>query len=114
MEGWMNTMTIEYLINKESNELFTLELLNDKGCEVILEYVKELATTETEMWKSVFNNYVMYDYEPIGTYNGNFKFIGTFKTSSKLIDYYMYLIQKRIDDINKLEGCLTLQYEGAN
>lgn len=107
-------MMIEYLINKESNELFTLELLNDKGCEVILEYVKELATTETEVWTSVHNNYMVYDFEPFGAYSGGFKFTGVFRASSKIIDYYMYLIQKRIDDINKLEGCLTLQYEGAN
>lgn len=107
-------MTIEYLINKESDEQFTLKLLNDKDCEVILEYAKELATMETEEWICVHNNYIVYDYEPIGAYSGSLKFIGIFRASNKIIDFYMYLIQKRIDDINKLEGCLTLQYEGAN
>lgn len=113
-EGWTNTMTIEYLINKESNEQFTLKLLNDKDCEVILGYAKELATMETEEWKSKYNSYVVYDYEPFEAYSGGFKFTGVFRASSKIIDYYMYLIQKRIDDINKLEGCLVLQYEGEN
>lgn len=114
MEGWMNIMTIEYLINKESNEQFTLKLLNDKDCEVILEYAKELATIETEEWTSVHNNYIVYDFEPFGAYLGSFKFTGIFRTSSKLIDYYIYLIQQRIDNINKLEGCLMLQHKGVN
>lgn len=114
MEGWTITMTIEYVINKENYEQFTLKLLNDKDCEVILAYVKELATIESEEWASVFQNYITYDFEPFGAYAGNFKFTGTFKASSKIIDYYIYLIQKRIDDINKLEGCLMLQYKGVN
>lgn len=107
-------MTIEYVINKENDEQFTLRLLNDKGCEVILEYVRELAAAEAEVWTSVHNNYIMYDFEPFGANEGNFKYLGTFKASSKIIDYYMYLIQKRIDDINKLEGCLMLQHKGVN
>lgn len=111
MEGWMNTMTIEYLINKESDELFTLKLLNDKNCEVILDYVRALASTEIETWTSKRNTYIVYDHRPSF---GNYEYNGMFRTSNKMIDFYMYLIQKRIDDINKLEGCLTLQYEGAN
>lgn len=114
MEGWMNTMTIEYLINKESNELFTLKLLNDKGCDAILEYVKGLASIETETWTSRYQRYISYDRRPPFSNSGDYEYEGTFRASNKTIDFYMYLIQKRIDDINKLEGCLTLQYEGAN
>lgn len=113
-EGWTNTMTIEYLINKESNELFTLKLLNDKDCEVILEYVKELASTETETWTSRRQKYIVYNQRPTFSNSGNYEYEGIFRASNKIIDFYMYLIQKRIDDINKLEGCLTLQYEGVN
>lgn len=107
-------MTIEYVINKDSDEQFTLKLLNDKDCEVILEYAKELATIETEVWTSVHNNYIVYDFEPFGAYSGSFKFTGIFRASNKIIDYFMYLIQKRIDDINKLEECLVLEYKGGN
>ena len=107
-------MTIEYLINKESNEQFTLKLLNDKGCDAILEYVKELASTETETWTSRHQRYISYDCRPPFSNSGNYEYEGVFRTSNKVIDFYMYLIQKRIDDVNKLEGCLTLQYEGAN
>lgn len=113
-EGWTNTMTIEYLINKESNELFTLKLLNDKDCEVILEYVKELASTEAETWTSRRQKYIVYNQRPTFSNSGNYEYEGIFRASNKIIDFYMYLIQKRIDDINKLEGCLTLQYEGVN
>ena len=111
MGGWMNTMTIEYLINKESDEQFTLKLPNDKDCDVVLTYVKELAFTETETWTSKRKRYIVYDYRPSF---GDYEYEGTFRASNKIIDFYMYLIQKRIDDINKLEGCLTLQYEGVN
>ena len=104
-------MTIEYLINKESNEQFTLKLLNDKNCEVILEYVRGLASTETETWTSRHQRYIVYNHRPSF---GNYEYDGIFRVSNKMIDFYMYLIQKRIDDINKLEGCLTLQYEGVN
>lgn len=110
----MNTMTIEYLINKESNELFILKLPNDKDCEVILEYVKGLAATEAEEWTSRHQRYISYDHRPPFSNSGNYEYEGVFRTSNKVIDFYMYLIQKRIDDINKLEGCLTLQYEGVN
>lgn len=110
----MIAMTIEYVINKDSEEQFTLKLLNDKDCEVVLKYAKELATMETEEWISVDNNYITYNFEPFGAYSGIFEFIGIFRASSKIIDYYMHLIQKRIDNINKLEGCLALQYKGAN
>ena len=114
MEGWMNTMTIEYLINKDSDELFTLKLLNDKDCNAVLEYVKELASIETETWTSRHQRYISYDRRPPFSNSGNYEYEGTFRASNKIIDFYMYLIQKRIDDINKLEGCLTLQYEGVN
>ena len=104
-------MTIEYLINKESNELFTLKLLNDKDCDAVLEYARELASIESETWTSKRQRYIVYDHRPSF---GNYEYEGTFRASNKIIDFYMYLIQKRIDDINKLEGCLTLQYEGVN
>ena len=104
-------MTIEYLINKENDEQFTLKLLNDKDCDAILEYVKELASTEAETWTHKRQRYIVYDYRPSF---GEYEYEGIFRASNKMIDFYMYLIQKRIDDINKLEGCLTLQYEGAN
>ena len=107
-------MTIEYLINKDSDELFTLKLPSDKDCEVILEYVKELASTETETWTNRHQRYISYDRRPPFSNSGNYEYEGTFRASNKIIDFYMYLIQKRIDDINKLEGCLTLQYEGVN
>ena len=112
-EGWMNTMTIEYLINKESNELFTLKLLDDKDCDAVLEYARRLASTEIETWTSTRQRYIVYDHRPsLGKYEYN----GMFRASNKVIDFYIYLIQKRIDDINKLEGCLQLEYttEGAN
>lgn len=114
MEGWTNTMTIEYLINKESNEQFTLKLLNDKDCDVILEYAKELASIETETWTSRRQKYIVYNRRPTFLIAGGYEYEGVFRASNKIIDFYMYLIQKRIDDINKLEGCLTLQYEGVN
>ena len=107
-------MTIEYLINKESDEQFTLKLLNDKDCNSVLEYAKELASIETETWTSRHQRYIVYDHRPTFPISEGYEYAGMFRTSSKIIDFYMYLIQKRIDDINKLEGCLTLQYEGVN
>ena len=114
MEGWTNTMTIEYLINKESNELFTLKLPNDKDCDAVLEYVRELASIEAETWTNKRLKYITYSQRPAIRNAGPYEYEGVFRASSKVIDFYMYLIQKRIDDINKLEGCLTLQYEGVN
>lgn len=107
-------MTIEYLINKDGDEQFTLKLLNDKDCEMILEYVRGLASAETETWTSRRQKYIVYDQRPTFLIAGGYEYEGLFRASNKIIDFYMYLIQKRIDDINKLEGCLTLQYEGVN
>ena len=110
----MNTMTIEYLINKESNELFTLKLLNDKDCDAVLEYAKELVSIESETWTHKRLKYMVYSQRPAIRNAVGYEYEGLFRASNKMIDFYMYLIQKRIDDINKLEGCLTLQYEGVN
>lgn len=107
-------MTIEYLINKESSEIFILKILNDKDCDAVLEYARELASIEAETWTNKRLKYMVYNQRPAIRNAGGFEYEGIFRTSNEMIDFCMYLIHKRIDNINKLEGCLTLQYEGAN
>lgn len=111
MEGWMNTMTIEYTINKYEESKFAIELKNAKDKIAIDELLDNLKGIKEE-YQSKYNSYIVYDYKPACI--AGFKYYAEFEASKVYIDFIMYLITTRLNNINKLEGCLKLQYEGAN
>lgn len=111
MEGWTNTMTIEYSVNKYESNKFAIELENAEDKIAIDELLDNLKMIREE-YQSIYNRDIVYDYEPF--YTQGFKYYSEFETSERYIDFIMYLITTRLDNINKLEGCLTLQYEGVN
>ena len=111
MEGWTNTMTIEYLINKYDENKFAIEFKSAKDKMAIDELLDNLKGIKEE-YQSKYNSYIVYDYEPACI--AGFKYYAEFEVSKVYIDFIMYLITTKLDSINKLEGCLTLQYEGAN
>ena len=110
-EGWIFNMTIEYVINKVLNHRFKIKLDDANNKSIINDLIDNLNVME-ELYQSRYNDYIVYDSEP-GCLNG-FRYIAEFEVTERYIDFIMYLIQKRIDDINKLEGCLMLQYKGVN
>lgn len=111
MEGWTNTMTIEYLVNKCDENKFAIELKDAKSKIAIDDLLDNLKATKEE-YQSKYNRYVVYDYQP--SCIQGFKYYAEFEVSRRYIDFIMYLITTKLENINKLEGCLTLQYEGAN
>lgn len=106
-------MTIEYNINKYDNDKFAIELKNAENKIVIDDLLDNLKAIKEE-YQSKYNRYVVYDYSP--SCIQGFKYYAEFETSRRYIDFIMYLITKRLDNINKLEGCLQLEYttEGVN
>ena len=111
MEGWTNTMTIEYSINKYEGDKFAIKLEVATHRKTIDNLIGNLKPIREE-YRSKYNNYIVYDYEPKCI--AGFKYYAEFEVSERYIDFVMYLITTRLDNINKLEGCLTLQYEGVN
>lgn len=112
MEGWTNTMTIEYLINKLDENKFAIELKSAENKIAINDLLDNLKTIKEE-YQSKRASHIAYDYMPRFLLEG-FKYYAEFEVSKGYIDFIMYLITTKLENINKLEGCLTLQYEGAN
>ena len=104
-------MTIEYLINKYDENKFAIELKDAENKIAIDDLLDNLKTIKEE-YQSKYNSFIVYDYKPSCT--TGFKYYAEFEVSRRYIDFIMYLITSKLDNINKLEGCLTLQYEGVN
>ena len=104
-------MTIEYLINKYESDKFAIELKNAEDKIAIDDILNSLKVIR-EKYKSNYISNIVYDYKPVRL--EGFKYYAEFEVSKIYIDFIMYLITTKLDNINKLEGCLTLQYEGVN
>ena len=104
-------MTIEYLINKYDENKFAIELKDAENKIAIDDLLDNLKTIKEE-YQSKYNRFIVYDHKPSCT--TGFKYYAEFEVSRRYIDFIMYLITSKFDNINKLEGCLTLQYEGVN
>ncbi len=106
-------MTIEYSINKYESDKFTIELKNAKDRIAIDNLLDNLKAIKEE-YQSKYNRFIAYDYIP-RCFEG-FKYYAEFEVSKGYIDFIMYLITTKLDNINKLEGCLQLEYttEGVN
>ena len=104
-------MTIEYNINKYDNDKFAIELKNAEN-KISIDNLLDNLKVIKEEYQSKYNRYVVYDYMPRCL--EGFKYYAEFEVSKRYIDFIMYLITTKLDNINKLEGCLTLQYEGVN
>ena len=106
-------MTIEYLINKDDENKFAIEFksaIHKKAIDDLLGNLKVIR----EEYQSKYNSYVVYDYEPSSIVG--FKYYAEFEISRRYMDFIMYLITTKLDNINKRERCLQLEYttEGAN
>lgn len=62
-------------------------------------------------WKSQYNSYVAYDYEPFNTTGWNYK---AYYPLGERTDFMQYLVNKRLYDINVLENNYKLREVGTN
>lgn len=60
-------------------------------------------------WKSKYNDYVVYDYAPFCIGGFNLIYTIDFSLSSHLLEYYKFLVEKKINQINELEKLLLLE-----
>lgn len=109
----LNNMSIEYSINKYSNNRFEIELNNAMDRYIIDDLIDNMKIIQ-ESYISKYNKYVVYDFAPACI--DGFKYSAQLEVSERYIDFMIYLITTRINNINKLEGCLQLEYvtEGVN
>lgn len=106
-------MTIEYNINKYESDKFAIEFKEAIYKKTVDDLLGSLKVIREE-YRSKYNRYLVYDHEPVCT--DGFKYFAKFEVSKRYIDFIMYLITTKLDNINKLEGCLQLEYttEGVN
>ena len=60
-------------------------------------------------WKSKYNDYIAYDYAPFCIGGFNLLYTIDFSLSSHLLEYYKFLVEKRLNQINELEKLLLLE-----
>ena len=60
-------------------------------------------------WKSKYNDYVVYDYTPFCIGGFNLIYTIDFSLSSHLLEYYKFLVEKKLNQINELEKLLLLE-----
>lgn len=60
-------------------------------------------------WKSKYDDYVVYDYAPFCIEGFNLIYTINFSLSSHLLEYYKFLVEKKLNQINELEKLLLLE-----
>jgi len=88
---------IEFIYSADDNDFDSMlfDIISSTG-----------ATIDHVIWKSKYNNYVIYDYEPFNT-NGFNKVVTLRKTPTNL--FAEYLINKRLEVIEQLDKVYMLQ-----
>ena len=93
-------MIMEIIRIKLNNE-YEANFVEDILIENKIEYKKE--------WRSKYNSYILYDYEPFAT--EGFMPELTFAILNRNDEFICYLIKKRLNNIKQLEKCLELNNE---
>lgn len=106
---------IEYNIKKvPTKKQLIITLEKEKYKDLILNARLDKCKIISEQWQSIYNTYVMYDYEPFAHDDG-FRYTCTLEFYSEdYMEFYYYDLTSKLDLINHLEGCLTHECEGSN
>ena len=105
---------IEYQIEKSPKyRQLTIVLEKEKYKDLILNARLDRCKIVSQKYKSKYNSYIEYDEQPFVV--EGFRYSVTLEFCSEdYMEFYCYDIQAKLDLINRLEGCLELEYEGSN
>lgn len=104
---------IEYKIEKcQKSRQITITLEKEKYKDLILNARLECKIIKQE-WQSHYNPYIIYDTQPYNPLNFRYACVLEF-SSEDYMDFYYYDLTSKLDLINRLEGCLELEYERSN
>ena len=66
-----------------------------------------------QQWQSIYNCYVIFNTQPHNPLGYRYTCVLEF-SSEDYMEFYYYDLTSKLDLINRLEGCLELEYEGSN
>ena len=105
---------IEYNIKKSPKyRQITITLEKAKYKDLILNARLDRCKIVKQQWDSIYNSYVTFSVQPSNSIG--FKYTCVLEFSSEdYMEFYYYDLTSKLDLINRLEGCLQLEYEGSN
>ena len=105
---------IEYQIKKSPKyRQITITLEKAKYKDLILNARLDRCKIVKQQWDSIYNSYVTFSVQPSNSIG--FKYTCVLEFSSEdYMEFYYYDLTSKLDLINRLEGCLELEYEGSN
>ena len=105
---------IEYRIEKSPKyRQITITLEKEKYKDLILNARLDRCRIVKQQWQSIYNSCAIFNKKP---YNpSTFRYICVLEFSSEdYMEFYYYDLTSKLDLINRLEGCLELEYEGSD
>lgn len=105
---------IEYTIEKTpAYRQITITLEEERYKDLILNARLDRCRIIKQQWQSIYNSYAIFNTQPSNPWN--FKYTCVLEFSSEdYMEFYYYDLTSKLDLINRLEGCLELEYEGSN
>lgn len=105
---------IEYSLFKiPEDKRIIIRLEDAQYADLILNARLDKCKMVSQKYKSKRNSYIEYDEKPYVT--DGFKYSVTLEFCSEdYMEFYYYDLTSKLDLINRLEGCLELEYEGSN
>ena len=105
---------IEYNIKKSPKyRQITITLEKAKYKDLILNARLDRCKIVKQQWDSIYNSYVTFSVQPSNSIG--FKYTCVLEFSSEdYMEFYYYDLTSKLDLINRLEGCLELEYEGSD
>ena len=105
---------IEYQIEKSPKyRQITITLEKAKYKDLILNARLERCRIVKQQWQSIYSSYAIFDKEPYNPLTFRYTCVLEF-SSEEYMEFYYYDLTSKLDLINRLEGCLELEYEGSN
>ena len=105
---------IEYQIGKSPKyRQLTIVLEREKYKDLILNARLDRCRIVKQQWQSIYSPYAIFNKEPYNPLNFRYTCILEF-SSEDYMEFYYYDLTSKLDLINRLEGCLKLEYERSN
>lgn len=105
---------IEYSIQKNPKyRQITITLEKEKYKDLILNARLDRYRIIEQQWQSIYNPCTIFNEEPYNPLDFRYTCVLEF-ASEVYMEFYYYDLTSRLNLINRLEGCLELEYEGSN
>lgn len=105
---------IEYNIEKRpAYRQIAITLEKEKYKDLILNARLDRCRIIKQQWQSIYNSYAIFYTQPYNPLSFRYTCVLEF-SSEDYMEFYYYDLTSKLDLINRLEGCLQLEYKGSN